>query len=366
MTSHTLRVSNIIVAIIFIAIIITTAWYALQEIEAQTRDRSKNALQTVLLTTQEALHIWISQRKLDTAELARNDALVNLTNNLVTDKNNKRDTGKVVTSIRNLLDPRLALYGDRGFYLISPQRKNIASMHDSNIDKVNLISLQRKEYIDRAFEGVTVFIPTVRFGAEQIKNETIKKNEPTIYTAAPVKNISDEIIAVLVIQINPKRQFTRIAQLGRIAETGETYAFDEQGTLITESRFDDQLRKIGLIENESRGILSIRIADPGGNLLAGYIPQLPSSEMPLTRMAQDAIDGASGYDTSGYRDYRGVKVFGAWLWDKEMGFGLTTEIDAEEALQPLQETKKAILLIILLVIALSATFIFVNRFKTSQ
>ena len=39
-------------------------------------------------------------------------------------------------------------------------------------------------------------------------------------------------------------------------------------------------------------------------------------------------------NVSGYRDYRGVTVVGAWLWSDELGIGLATEIDLDEALAP--------------------------------
>ncbi len=35
---------------------------------------------------------------------------------------------------------------------------------------------------------------------------------------------------------------------------------------------------------------------------------------------------------TGYRDYRGVPVFGAWQWDFELGMGMTSKIDVVEAL----------------------------------
>jgi len=37
-------------------------------------------------------------------------------------------------------------------------------------------------------------------------------------------------------------------------------------------------------------------------------------------------------DTNGYRDFRGVPVFGAWLWNADLGLGLATEIDVTEAM----------------------------------
>ena len=41
--------------------------------------------------------------------------------------------------------------------------------------------------------------------------------------------------------------------------------------------------------------------------------------------------GKSGMDLRGYRDYRGIKVIGAWVWDADLGLGITAEIDVSEA-----------------------------------
>ena len=52
------------------------------------------------------------------------------------------------------------------------------------------------------------------------------------------------------------------------------------------------------------------------------------------RERTDSPDGHSEIvsDTNGYRDYRGVPVFGAWLWEEHLGLGITSEIDVAEAL----------------------------------
>ena len=104
--------------------------------------------------------------------------------------------------------------------------------------------------------------------------------------------------------------------------------------MLSESRFNVQHRELGLIQDEQQSVLSIRVVDPGGNMTTGFVPKLPIEERPLTVMAQHAVAGEQGRNTDGYRDYRGVTVFGAWLWMRELGIGLTTEIDADEALQP--------------------------------
>ena len=45
-------------------------------------------------------------------------------------------------------------------------------------------------------------------------------------------------------------------------------------------------------------------------------------------------------------DYRGVPVYGAWLWDDKIGMGLTTEIDEADALGPYYTTRKVILTVL--------------------
>ena len=347
------------ISIIFIALIVTTAWYALATIDQKTRIRTRDALQTVLLSTQETLHIWVNQRKLDTLELARNDTLIRLTRDLINEKHKSesKEYQSVLALIRNFMRPKLSRYGDRDFFIIFTDKKNIASMRNTNIGKQNLIQTQRKEYLANAFEGETMFIPTIHSDIRLTNDSNLSnENEPSIFIASPLNDFDGKLLAVLAIQINLNRQFTRITQLGRLGQTGETYAFDEKATLISESRFDDQLRRIGLVATDSRGILSIRVADPGGNLLKGYKAKQTTDEMPLTKMAKNAKNGVSASDTSGYRDYRGVEVFGARLWDKELGFGLTTEIDAEEAMQPFYETRIAIGIIVLLTVILWLVF----------
>jgi signal transduction histidine kinase len=41
-----------------------------------------------------------------------------------------------------------------------------------------------------------------------------------------------------------------------------------------------------------------------------------------------------GVDTSGYLDYRGIPVLGAWSWDDRLGIGIANEVDRDEALTP--------------------------------
>ena len=84
------------------------------------------------------------------------------------------------------------------------------------------------------------------------------------FGAALIDDIREPQI-VLAFLVDPERGFTEILQRGRLGASGESYAFNASGQLISESRFDDDLRAIGLVTGDERGILNIDIRDPGGN-----------------------------------------------------------------------------------------------------
>ena len=116
--------------------------------------------------------------------------------------------------------------------------------------------------------------------------------------------------------------------------------------MLSESRFNDHLRQIGLIDKGQQSALNIEIRDPRVNMVEGHHPILERSKQPLTHIASRAIQLKLDMDKVGQHqghskievhtkaclDYRGVPVFGAWLWSADLGFGLATKIDADEAL----------------------------------
>ena len=115
------------------------------------------------------------------------------------------------------------------------------------------------------------------------------------------------------------------------------------GVLLSQSRFDDELKQIGLLVDrpDSRSILNVEVRDPGVNMVAGQRPTIRRSDQPLTRMAKSAVQGRTDHDVDGYRDYRGVPVVGAWQWLDDYDFGVATEIDVDEAFAPVYILRRA-------------------------
>ena len=353
-----LKLTGYILIIGFLVIVSIFSVVALNQLKRNSLEQTRTSLLTILAIVQEAHHIWIDQRKNDIRELASRQEIVSLTMQLTEklEKNEALVGSKSLIELRRIIKPYLSKYGDQGFFLIGHDRTSIASMRDENIGRTNLIQSQKSELIDRSFQGHSVFVPPI-VSDEPLMDEMgqIQGNLPTLFITTPVRSNKGDIIAVLALRIDPGKHFTHITQLGRMGKTGETYAFDNNATLLSNSRFDQQLVNTRLIQSNQNPILNVRIVDPGGNLLKGF--ESPDSESPLalTIMAQSAVSGHSDVNIDGYRDYRGVMVFGAWVWEKNLNFGIATEIDVEEALTPYYNTRNILLTVVVLTCLLGFT-----------
>jgi RIO-like serine/threonine protein kinase len=163
---------------------------------------------------------------------------------------------------------------------------------------------------------------------------------PVLLVFAPVAGTNGAPSGALWFEL-PADEFTRILGSARAGETGETYAFDAHGRMLSDSRFVAQLKRIGLLPAGARdAVLGIDVRDPGGDLTRGFKPALPRARQPLTRMAATAITGHDGIDVDGYRDYRGVPVVGVWRWLPAAKIGVVTEVDVDEAYRTLAGLKR--------------------------
>jgi len=178
--------------------------------------------------------------------------------------------------------------------------------------------------------------------------------------AAPVFNREDAIAGALALIIDPDNEFSRILSVARAGNSGETYAFDQTGLMISHSRFDDQLKQLGLLDaTNTTSALNLRLQDPGGDLTKGFQPtngEVASES--LIRLAAGAMDGPDLVDVNPSRDYRGVPVVGASRWLPQFGIGVVTQIDASEAYRPLR-VLQVLFTVLVLLLLLCATTLFV-------
>ena len=177
--------------------------------------------------------------------------------------------------------------------------------------------------------------------------------------AAPVHDDARRVVGALALIINPDMEFSRILSVARSGNSGETYAFDQTGLLISHSRFDDQLRQLGILGvTNTSSALNVRLHDPGGDLTRGFHPaDTDASARPLMGLVARAVDGEDAVEVGPTRDYRGVPVVGASCWLPQFGFGVATQIDADEAYRPLR-VLQLVFIVLCLFLLLCATGLF--------
>lgn len=310
-------------------------------IEQTMKSELRSQLQTLLNIETEMLQSWMRVQTSNAETQANQQQVRELVYKLLTEQESDApDAAPVDVSLhrqlRKELAPAMASHNYVGYIVFDTSRKVISSSQSELIGKQNLPSYE--VILDRALEGdATVSPPFPSVSLTEDEYGRMRTGVPTMFVCAPIRDASFQVVAALALRMTPEREFTRILQLGQIGESGETYAFNKSGVMLSNSRFDDDLILLGLIPDQehSRSILSLQIRDPQGNMTTGFHPKVRRSELPLTKMAAAATSGISGYDVDGYRDYRGVPVVGAWVWLPKLEMGLATEIDTAEAYRPL-------------------------------
>ncbi|HEV3022507.1 MAG TPA: serine/threonine protein kinase, partial [Pirellulales bacterium] len=231
----------------------------------------------------------------------------------------------------------LKLHGYAGYAVFDRQARVLAATNDHLVGQKVAVPGDTT-FVETVFSGrALVSRPFPSFSLIEDEWGQLSAGVPTMFAAAPLKNHDGLVVAALALRIRPDQQFTRILNVARYGKSGETYAFDRRGVLLSRTRFEDQLKQLGLLADQprSRSLLAVEIRDPGVDMTKGHRPEQRRSEQPLTHLASEAVSGRSGVDVEGYRDYRGVESIGAWTWLPEYGMGVGTEIDKVEAFRPM-------------------------------
>ncbi|MEK6233295.1 MAG: serine/threonine protein kinase, partial [Planctomycetales bacterium] len=304
--------------------------WAYWSLENSLRSSLKVQLETLLEADVEALKIWLEtqqetvRRSANEEEVKRLAAeLIQLAQDDQADSAALRDSD-ALRRLRAELDGLCPRNDFCGFLITNPQGRVLASRKDDALEKPTPVSL--REDVEKVFQGRMAVCRPFRLLNSDDGSETV-----VLAFSAPVTGPDGDVIAALSFGVLPDQRFTRILSVARFGETGETYAFDETGRMISKSRFEDELVEFGLLKKGTSSVLNVSLRDPGGDMRIGYRPRKSREELRLTKMAASAVQGEQSADVKGYRDYRGVLVVGAWRWLPDHGFGVATEVDLEEA-----------------------------------
>jgi serine/threonine-protein kinase len=189
---------------------------------------------------------------------------------------------------------------------------------------------------DPALQGRVQFAAT-RFEAERV-GVLLPGDSPKIWFSAPVRNGAGEVIAVLDIGKPAGERFARLFAAG-VGATGESYAFDGRGVLLTEGRFREALVERGALRPGESSVLRQRLDEPPADGEAQPVrivaQALAGSEASPARLQGELLQP--------YASYHGERVVGAWRWLEPHGFGIAVEVSEAEAFAPLRRIELAFL-----------------------
>lgn len=289
-------------------IIVTLIFSTAKKVKDQNRKELKQVLTGVLKITQGTMHFWKEDLKADQVAIAGLPRI----RQLIQTNNISEDTKK---SLEEILRPsaRAHKYLDYAIYVLDKEGTPRPLFEQKNLYQ-DLLT-QSESVIKQAFAG------TFSIGIPQRYSETY---EMVTVTACPIKSESGKIIGALVFLVDLYPKFSDATQLGRLGESGETYAVNRTGQMVTPSRFKDDQKN-----HKSYSLI----------------------KHPLLKDYEVLTSNHYGYNLDGYEDYRGISVIGAWTWDDEIKLGLVTEIDKEEAYRSYEIIKRLIWAMVFIVIA---------------
>ncbi|QBF81588.1 response regulator [Shewanella maritima] len=341
--SDSFKRTLVVVQALLCVFIVLTALIVTNHAEKESNKSLQYSLDTLLNSTYKRMAGWVDLEVSSLEQLAKNPELIEMVEELLRlpPYPDELKRAPVQRKIRDYIDSRKGISSSFGFFIISPDKLSLASSRDSNVGEINLIQQQRPDLMASVLAGNSVFIPPIRSDVPLQTSEDINSLDtsmpPTMFFAVPVFDGRNNVIAVLTKRVNFEGVFSTVLSAGFIGRSGETYAVDRSGILLSKVRFEHQLKDIGLVAEDQRASLNVRIADPGVNLLD--TPLKPDRNWPLTLMAKSIADRRSGSNLQGYNDYRGVPVVGSWVWDQNLGLGIAAEMDVAEAFALLRTFK---------------------------
>ncbi|NMB58185.1 MAG: HAMP domain-containing protein [Chloroflexi bacterium] len=181
---------------------------------------------------------------------------------------------------------------------------SIATNNDTQMD------LSDRAYVKDALKGNIV-----------ISQPVISKATGNLITAIAAQVIVESKTVGVVLATVPTTYIANLMSNAQLGKTGEAYLVNSDSYMITPSRFEEELKKSGLIKTRSE--LELKID---------------------TFATQQALAGFDGL--SEYKDYRGNEVIGAYHWIPEHQWAVIVEQDTKEAFAAVTNLRNAIIFLI--------------------
>jgi serine/threonine-protein kinase len=306
--------------------------WAYVQVRGSLRDVRSAGLASLLEAETRALQLWIEEKQRD-AERWASSPRVQAAAAAIAAAQRPCDPG-FDRALRSEIAPYAAVEEVATFNLVTADGRIVSSPYRCG----QSVSAAFLRQLRPVFEGRAVFVPPWREDERVGQGAPGAPPGPLAWNETPVRGPEGNVVAALGFGRVAAERFSRLLTLSIGGTSRDAYAFDEQGRMVTVSRYASQLVAAGAIPAAADAPLGIAVRDPGGDALASDPLTLPA-ERPLTALASAALtrsEGSDGVILEPYRNYRGARVIGAWRWLPDAHLAIAVEVDAAEAYAPLE------------------------------
>ena len=305
-------------------------WLIHDAVEQSFESTLTEELQAVLDANEEAVRLWMTSQEEISLSIAASPGIRNpLVQLLATDQageGNESSTETLLIELTEHLSPQLQIHGYDGFVVLDEEWMIVASDQEKSLGRqLDPPDLELAKHKLSVENRSCVSVPYHSEVALLNHAGRLQAGVPTMLSFAPIEDDVGQFVGVLGLRIHPEKDFSPILSVARAGTTGETFAYDRTGLLLTDSRFDAELRKLGeltMVDGESSA-LNLKIRGPMLSQIPDNLENPTSSDIPMRH-------ATNHYRYLGYRD---EEVVGVWKWIDDYGFGLATEQDVSEAFE---------------------------------
>ena len=310
-------------------------------------DARVTSLEAVLGTVVTGLDVWVGEHRTEAVRLARDPVVVARAARLAADAQGQPPGAERCTAeaedLGRILQASLSTEGVVAFRIVDRAGLVLASKDPARCGQ-RLGSGAFRQRLDLALDGVPQFVRPYPDRELSVKGAT-ELRRPVAWFLAPIRAGDGPASAALAMGVETDRQLATVFSAARPGNTAEAYAFSDNGLMLTQSRFAEDLVNAGVLADSAAAgtAFVVPVRDPGANAFTEDATALETAARPLTRAAALAVaarntTGSSDHGTvaTPYRSYRGTEVIGAWRWLPAYDMGVIAEISAAEAFAALR------------------------------
>jgi len=372
------KTSLSVVSLVFVLLsfaMLAMSNYLIDQFTAQEKLYRQTSMETILKLSESDLFHAVELEKLKISDLVSSIKSGEIVAKLLTLQDSME--ALIDSKEHTVLQKRLDIHDSQKVYqqysIIDLDGQILTSNIKEEIGKQSHVFTSHQNFFSDIKAGISIVgTPEHALASEKQGDDRFRSGEVVIHFVIPIQDNFGRTTSAFIIDIDTHHLFLFLSEKGQFDQTGETYAFIEEGEIISEPRnLARALLREGQIFKKSSSTFAtgmhLEVRDPGVNLLEEDNVVIDSSLKPFTYMAMSALQKENGYNLEGYSNYLGVEVIGSWLWSERLNIGIASEIEKAEAYKVLDFTVRTIwFMTFLLIVITLGLFCSLIKYKATR